>query len=73
MAKHIVKLRCLVSYDDVELGRKLQVGDIIEVSKERATNLLSHERNIVELLAVHKITDKKNVRKNRKELQSKKR
>lgn len=43
----MVKLRALISYRDLQLGRPVSRGEIIEVSEKRAEELLKHEKQIV--------------------------
>mgnify|MGYP000868589109 FL=1 len=56
----MVKLNVLKKYFDIKLGRSVAVGEILEVSKERALELLSHKSNLVEVLEISKLSSKKN-------------
>ena len=45
-----VKVRCTYSYDDVELGKTMSLGDEWIVSKERADVLMSNPYHLVEIV-----------------------
>ena len=44
------KVKCTYSYDDVELGRTIQLGEEFIVDKKRADILLANPYHIVELV-----------------------
>ena len=45
-----VKVKCTYSYDDVELGRTIELGEEFIVNKERAKVLLDNPYNLVEVV-----------------------
>jgi len=55
----MVKLNVLKKYFDIKSGRSVAVGEILEVSKERALELLSNKANLVEVLEISKLSSKK--------------
>jgi hypothetical protein len=58
----MIKLRVLKKYHDNALDKNMEKGDILDVREERAMELLAHPLGLVEILAIDKISSKKNAK-----------
>ena len=56
----MVKLNVIKGYYDIKLGRKIEVGEILEVDNERALELLQSKTKVVDVLEISKLSSKKN-------------
>ena len=54
----MMQLRVLKRYNDLELGRHLEIGEILEFSDERGTQLINHPSRIVELVTISGFIEK---------------
>jgi hypothetical protein len=60
----MVKIRIKSKYHDNELDRDMNVGDILEVTEERARMLLDHPRISIEILRIDKLSKRTNAETN---------
>lgn len=56
----MIKLRVLKNYKDVKLGKSMMSGEIFEVDKDRALELLGNALSLVEVLEISKLSGKNN-------------
>lgn len=56
----MVKLNVIKGYYDIKLGRKIEVGEILEVDNQRALELLQSKTKVVDVLEISKLSSKKN-------------
>lgn len=47
----MVRIECIVTYDDMQLGKRIKMGDTLDVTKERADYLVN-ERGLAKVIEV---------------------